>query len=219
MEKLQAALAKARAQRDGKPTQRVGRPEKSARRKSKMLDEEEAQSEFRMNNAPFAPAERRLKQARIVASDPTNEATHFDILRTKLLLEARQNGWTRIAITSAAAASGKTTMACNLIAGFGRQPEVRGMLFDFDLRRPSVAKFFGAEPPASVADVLDGTATFEEQALRLHPNTIVSVATTHVRDPSRLLQRQGAIDVIDDIQDRSSSLLVATATYRKLNLE
>ena len=200
MEKLQAALAKARAQRDGKPAERLRRPELSARRKSKMLAEEEALSEIWMNIPPFEPTEKRLKQSRIVASDPSTEATHFDILRTKLLLEARQNGWTRIAITSAAAASGKTTTACNLIAGFGRQPEVRGILFDLDLRRPSVAKFFGAEPSNSIADVLDGSCSFEEQALRLHPNTLISVAPTAVRDPSRLLQRQTAVDIIDEIQ-------------------
>lgn len=200
MEKLQAALAKARAQRDGEPAPRTRRPELAARRKSQMLAAESALNELWMAIPPFEPTERRLKQARIVSSDPTKEATHFDILRTKLLLEARRNNWTRIAITSANAASGKTTMACNLIAGFGRQPEVRGILFDFDLRRPSVAKFFGAEPVASVADVMEGNATFEEQALRLHPNTIISVATKAVRDPSRLLQKQSARDAIDDIQ-------------------
>lgn len=200
MEKLQAALAKARSQRDGSPTPRNGRPELSARRKSRMLAAEEAVSNQWLSIAPFEPMDRKLKQSRIVASDPTHEATHFDILRTKLLLEARSNNWSRIAITSAAAASGKTTTACNLIAGFGRQPEVRGILFDFDLRRPSVAKFFGAEPSASVADVLDGSTPFEEQALRLHPNTIISVATKPVRDPSRLLQQQSAEDIIDDIQ-------------------
>ncbi len=200
MEKLQEALAKARAQRDGAPVSRSVRPELSARRKSRQQAKEEVLNERWMAVQPFEPAERKLKQARIVASDPTAEATHFDILRTKLLLEARRNDWNRIAITSAAAASGKTTTACNLITGFGRQPEVRGILLDFDLRRPSVAKFFGAEPAASVADVLDGSVPFSEQALRLHPNTLVSVAKKPVHDPSRLVQRQSAIDIIDDIQ-------------------
>ena len=131
--------------------------------------------------APFDPSVQKMHESRIFATDATSQAAHFDILRTKLLLEMRRNNWTRIAITSATAGCGKTTMACNLIAGLGRQPEVRGILFDLDLRRPAVSKFFGASPTASLADVLDDKADFADQALRLHDNTIVSMTTRSSR--------------------------------------
>ena len=150
--------------------------------------------------APFDPSTKRLHESRIFASDATSQAAHFDILRTKLLLEMRNNNWTRIAITSATAGCGKTTIACNLIAGLGRQPEVRGMLFDLDLRRPAVSRFFGAAPTTSLTDVLNDTAAFEEQALRLHENTIVSMTTRSVTDPAKLLLRNRTNEIFDDIQ-------------------
>ena len=204
MEKLQAALAKARAQRDGEMPGTGVPTDRNARLKSRQLADNEALTALWTEVPLFEPSTRRLKQARIFASTPTTEATHFDILRTKLLLEMRRNDWTRVAITSATSGSGKTTTGCNLIAGFGRQPEVRGMLFDFDLRRPAVARFFGASTTASIVDVLEDKVPFAEQALRLHDNTIVSMATKGLRDPSKLLLRQRSAEILDDIQ----------ATYR-----
>ncbi len=200
MEKLQAALAKARAQREGEPVTRGARPELSARAKSRKVAETSALDAIWEEVPIFEPTKRRLSQSRVFASDVSTEGAQFDILRTKLLLEMRRNNWTRIAITSASAGSGKTTTACNLIAGFGRQPETRGMLFDVDLRRPSVAKLFGASPDASLADVLEGKVPFEEQAVRLHSNTIVSMTSRPMRDPSQLLSRQRTADMLDEIQ-------------------
>ena len=200
MEKLQAALAKARAQREGDASERGTRPELSARMNSRQNAANAALDAAWEQIRLFEPTKRRMKQSRIFASDVSTESAHFDILRTKLLLEMRRNNWTRVAITSASAGSGKTTTACNLIAGFGRQPEVRGMLFDVDLRRPAAAKFFGASPDASFVDVLDGTVSFQEQALRLHENTIVSFTNRPLRDPSQVLMRQRTSDLLADIQ-------------------
>lgn len=200
MEKLQAALAKARAQRDGEQPGLATRSGPEARTKSRQLAENEALTALWTEVPLFEPSTRRLKQARIFASTPTTEATHFDILRTKLLLEMRRNDWTRIAITSATSGSGKTTTACNLIAGFGRQPEVRGMLFDFDLRRPAVARFFGAEPTAGIVDVLEERVPYAEQAIRLHDNTHVSMTQKALRDPSKVLLKQRSSEILDDIQ-------------------
>ena len=202
MEKLQAAMATARAQRDGEPLSRNVRPELSARAKSRRLAETSALDEVWQQIPLFEPSKRRLDQSRVFSSDVSAESAQFDILRTKLLLEMRRNNWTRIAVTSASAGSGKTTTACNLIAGFGRQPEVRGILFDVDLRRPSVAKLFGASPESSLVDVLEGKVAFEDQALRLHSNTIVSMTSRPLRDPSQVLSRQQTADVLDDIQAR-----------------
>lgn len=200
MEKLQAALAKARAQREGEPMSRAMTSNPSEKAKQRRVARSEALDDVWDTIPMFDPAERKLKQARIFAKDPTNEATQFDILRTKLLLEMRRNDWTRIAITSPAAGSGKTTTACNLIAGFGRQPEARGMLFDFDLRRPSIAKLFGATPTDSIVDVLEERVPFNEQAVRLHENTAISMTTKPMRDPSQVLARQRTAEMIDDIQ-------------------
>lgn len=200
MEKLQAALARAREQREGTPGKRRPQSDLSARTKSRKAAESEALSEVWRAITLVEPSPRRMQQSRIFASSASSEAASFDILRTKLLLEMRRNNWTRVAVTSASAGSGKTTTACNMIAGLGRQPDVRGMLFDFDLRRPSVAKFFGLTPKSGVSDFLEGKVAFEDQAMRLDANTIICAQTRAVRDPSRLVTRSATEELLADVQ-------------------
>ena len=201
MEKLQAALARAREKRDGSDvSDRNVRPELTARKRSRRSAQEQAVKDAWTNVEAFEPSAKRLVNARVFTSEATPDAQHFDILRTKLLLEMRAHGWTRIAVTSATANCGKTTIACNLIAGLVRQPEVRGMLFDVDFRRPSVAKLFGAAPSASLADVFTGEVPFAEQALRLSENTIISMTTKVVKDPSSVINRGSTGEILDEIQ-------------------
>lgn len=200
MEKLQAALARAREKRgnDGRSmravTSRV--PSRSTRSLSQNGPNIDLWDEIPM----FDPQEKKMHQSRIYSGEVSLEAKHFDILRTKLLLEMRRNDWTRIAITSATPDCGKTTTACNLITGFGRQPEEYGMLFDMDFRRPSVSKAFGAAPAASLEDVFLGEVEFENQALRMHPNTSVSMTTRPVADPARVILRSQTADILDRVQ-------------------
>ena len=200
MEKLQAALARAREKRenDGRPVRRTEPLSRASNRRAA----KEQEIADRWDALPMMKtSEVHLKKSRVFAGHATAEAQHFDILRTKLLLEMRRNDWTRIAITSATPGCGKTTTACNLIAGLGRQPELKGMLFDLDLRRPSVSKLLGVEPEFSLVDVLNGTVEFPDQAMRLHENTSISMTTTAVSDPAKLVLRSTTMDMIDQIQD------------------
>lgn len=200
MEKLQAALARAREKREnnGRPVRRTDPTSRgNARRASR-----ENEIAERWDALPtFEPTVERLQAARIYANEASVEAQHFDILRTKLLLEMRRNEWTRLAITSATPSCGKTTLACNLIAGLGRQPELRGMLFDMDFRRPTVSKLFGVTPAHSLEALLNEEVSFAEHALRLHENTCISMTSSVVKDPSKLVLRSRSMDIIDALQD------------------
>ena len=80
---------------------------------------------------------------RIMTMKAGTQATPFDILRTKVQLMMRKNGWTRLAITSPTPGCGKTTMACNLALGMTRQQDMRTVLVECDLRRPSIAECTG----------------------------------------------------------------------------
>ena len=199
MEKLQAALARAREKRDNDGVQ-IRSDVASRLKPGRAQQRQQATDENWAQLATFEPNAGRMHDARVFSTEASPEAQHFDILRTKLFLEMRRNDWTRIAITSATASCGKTTTACNLIAGLGRQPESRGILFDMDFRRPAVQKVFGASPTSSLEDVLLGKASFAEQALRLDENTAVSITTRSVTDPARVILRSQTADVLDQIQ-------------------
>lgn len=199
MEKLQAALSRAREKRENE-TGQTYRPGQSARARSRKIIQSEALQTRWAEIPMFEPSASRMHDARIYASEVSPEAQHYDILRTKLFLEMRRNGWTRIAITSASSGCGKTTTACNLIAGLGRQPESKGILFDLDFRRPAVAKRFGVSPPHSLEQVFLGEVEFAEQAMRLNENTAISMTTGAVNDPARVILRSQTAEILDQIQ-------------------
>ncbi len=197
MEKLQAALAKAREKRSSSGrfhrAKIGGGTARAVTRAEDVADLWEA--------LPiFEPSENRLKASRIFSNEVSSDAQHFDILRTKLMLEMRRNDWKRIAVTSATPACGKTTTACNLIAGMGRQPENCGILFDMDFRRPAVSKLFGASPTSSLEDVLTGNVDFSDHAMRLHPNAAISMTTRPISDPAQIVLSSQTADILDQIQ-------------------
>ena len=98
--------------------------------------------------------------------------------------------------------SGKTTTACNLALGLARQKELRSMLFDMDLRDPSVNKFFERNPGRSIGEFLEGDVPFEDQALRVGDNLAISMAGQPETDPSRILLSEQATTALDAVQQR-----------------
>jgi Mrp family chromosome partitioning ATPase len=199
MEKLQAALQKARQNREsqGVPTHARANPAMQRAASTVGLDPVDQRWQ---NLTPFDVDPRHLEKHRVVTREASPAATPFDILRTKVLLQMRQNGWRRLAITSPMPSSGKTTTACNLALGLGRQRDLRAILLDLDLRDPSVNKFFQAEPRQTIGRVLSGDVDFADQALRIGDNIAVSMARRAEEDPTRLLLAEETTEVIDRIE-------------------
>lgn len=195
MEKLQAALDKARKERDAN---QVKAP---IRKKVQTGGEDPQDVEGRWAAlAPLSVDAAHLERNRIVTREAGPTAAPFDILRTKILLQMRQHGWKRIAITSPMPKSGKTTMACNLALGLGRQREIHSILLDLDLRDPSVHHFFNADPPSTIGRVLNGHTDFASQAVRIGSNVAVSMGRRPEPDPTRLLLAEETAEVIDQIE-------------------
>lgn len=79
----------------------------------------------------------------------------FNLLRTQVIRMAGE-GAKLIGMTSPTPQVGKTFVASNLAASMGRIPDLRTYLFDFDLRRGSVAERFGIPNSFGLADYLTG---------------------------------------------------------------
>jgi protein-tyrosine kinase len=197
MEKLQAALEKARKTRqDG--TNPISRQDATA----SSTQREQSANDVWMELQPFEIDAAQLESRRLVTYVANTKATAFDILRTKVLLQMRQNGWRRLAITSPMPSSGKTTTACNLALGFGRQQDLRSLVLELDLRDPSVAEFLDVQPEHGIGDVLAGRVDFADQAMRLGPNVAFSMAKAPDTDPTRVLLAEETARVIDQIEAR-----------------
>lgn len=202
MEKLQKALNKARQERDGQvasPATVKARPKTKSRSTPHDVPVLPAPPLWE-ELTPFEPDLKHLKKNRILTLNSEAASNPFDILRTKAFLLMRQNGWTRMAITSPNQACGKSTTACNLAVGFSRQRENRTMLFDMDLRRPNIANLLGCKPEHSMKAMLTGDISPQEQMLCLRGNVAVSMTPGPVADSTQLLLSQRTSDRLDELQ-------------------
>ena len=196
MEKLKAALERARRARSEGISSREPISEMA-----ELQTEGRSKSDHHWNAlAPLVIEEKHLRQHRVVTRLAGEAATPFDILRTKALLKMRENGWKRLAITSPMPRSGKTTTACNLALGLGRQRDLRSIFFDLDLRDPSAHTFFKTIPPHGIGDVLTGKVSFKDQALRYGQNVAVSMAQKPETDPTRILLSEEAGVALNTIE-------------------
>lgn len=203
MEKIQEALAKARASRDGGAPDRAA-PVRTAAPRTAETAQESATALAWAGLTPLQLNAEQLKKARITTLSGGHEATAFDVMRTKTLQTMRQNNWRRLAITSPSVACGKSTIALNLGFSLSRQEEVRSILMELDLRRPSLTRMLQARPPACVTEVLQGTADFASQALCHQGNLAFSLCTTKVGNPAELLQTTNVPERLAEIEARFS---------------
>lgn len=111
----------------------------------------------------FAVDAKLFERNRIITAARNDLAhTAFDVLRTRLLQGLRRKGWKRVAITSPSKDCGKTFSAANLAISLSRQDDCRTILLDFDMRRPSLAKVFGAGNTGNLGDMLRGKVAPED---------------------------------------------------------
>ena len=197
MEKLQAALEKARARRNS------GNGGLHPSYASRARDAGAADQELNAlwNSLPELQIDRnRLQKRKLIFSEAGRLATPFDILRTKVLQIVSTNGWKRIAVTSPSPGCGKTTTAANLSLSLGRQQDLRIILFDMDMRRPALAKTLMQKGGHNTFDVLERRLPLDQQAQRVGRNLIISMNFNEMRDPADLFLRQRTGDIIDEIE-------------------
>lgn len=189
MERLQKALEQARADRGEGAT----KPPTAAPARLSMPDAWAALQDVEPNLD-------YLTRNRVVTHANSREATPFDILRTKIVLQMRKHGWRRLVITSATPTCGKSTIAANLAFGLSRQSDIRAVLLEIDLRNPSLRKILGMDPPRDVSRVLTGEISFAEQAIRLGDHVALCLAKRGTLDPTRVLFSQQAESVLAGIE-------------------
>ena len=142
----------------------------------------------------------RARQGRIGALLGGKDATPYDMLRSRTFRTMKESNWSRIAITSPNVACGKTTVALNLALSLARQKELKIALIDLDLRRPSLHKLIGCKPAHSVHEMLEGKVTFAEAAVRIGDNLAIAMNNTASRHPAELLHSAQSRSILDAIE-------------------
>ncbi|MFN0113326.1 MAG: tyrosine-protein kinase family protein [Paracoccaceae bacterium] len=194
MERLEAALAKAREMRQTvlrDPGQPRNKPQPAVASIADWLA---------LPEIDIGPD--RARANRIMALSGAKEAVPYDILRSRVLRQLRDKSWSRLAVTSPDPACGKTTVSLNLALSLSRQRDIKVMLFDLDLRRPALHKMLGHSVTNSFWEVLERKVPFTEVSVRYGDNLAIALNNSPCRHPAELLHSQMAADVLDEIEAR-----------------
>ena len=214
MEKIQSAIAKARATRGTSQTAQpshAGAPEQGrtqSRGRARPGDADRAVDAAWAALPVFDPDERRLRANRIVAATQGKDAAEFDKLRTRMLQGMQARGWKRVAVTSPGPACGKTTIVLNLGFSMARQRAMRTVIGEVDLRRPSQARILGTPRTQDFVRVLDGIDPFEAHALRPRDNLAIGMVRGPAEGSAELLQGPRIGAALDLIQETYAPTLM-----------
>ncbi|MEL6211828.1 MAG: hypothetical protein AAFR44_16910, partial [Pseudomonadota bacterium] len=96
---------------------------------------------------------RQAVRNRIVALSGGPGAIEVDGIRTRLLQQLKARGARSVAITSPGPGCGKSTVTLNLGFSLGRQPDQRTIVADVDLRQPQMARALGTKERHSFGQV------------------------------------------------------------------
>ncbi len=202
MEKIQSAIAKARAARDAAQPASAASPASGAVDAASPPHPAVSVAAAWAALQPFTPDLPRLTQQRMVTLGGGKDAVPFDMMRTKVIQQMRANGWRRLAITSPTPACGKSTIALNLAFSMARQTELRTILAELDLRRPTLAKVLGTRSRAGFASVLADRADFADVALRHGDGLALALNDGPVRNPAELLHGSSVAAALTAIEAR-----------------
>ena len=210
MERLEAAMAKARAARGEAAVGEVRAGE--ARGGDKAAFTRAASARSAASAAAFGPGDwsslpvldiplRQAKARRINALMGAEFASQYDILRSRVLRQMTENNWTRLAVTSPRAKSGKSTISLNLALSLARSSDQRIILMDFDLRHPSLASLLGVKKGPEIAGLFHPSVFFKDYAIRHGSNLAICTNRSPVKNSAELLQGRSTKDMLDRIEE------------------
>lgn len=132
-----------------------------------------------------------MRKNRIVTSQKTDSSHYnFDVLRTRILMMFRENGWKRLGVTSPTLACGKTVFAANLALSFSRQSEMRVFLADMDLRSPKIGAYLGLKEERLIEWFLSGQTPAQSFLKRVGANLALCVNSNIVRHSAEVTQSE-----------------------------
>jgi len=143
------------------------------------------------------------------------EADQYRMLRYAVERACPANGCRVIAITSPISGDGKTCTAANLAGAIARGGQLRVLMVDADLRRPSVAKIFGHSDVRRgwglVDAIVDRRLSLEQIAWPLEPfNLSVVTSRRPHADTYELLASGRFGELLHDARQRFDCVIVDT---------
>ncbi|CTQ49342.1 CpsD/CapB family tyrosine-protein kinase [Jannaschia donghaensis] len=202
MDRIQAAIARARTERDALLAGHRPEPSAVAPQPDAIVTPTPGAADAWSALPIFKPDAAHLEKNRIVTRDSGAKSAPFDVLRTRALQQMSAEGWTRLAVTSPGPGCGKSTVTMNLAFSLARQPDIRTLVIDLDLRRPMLANLLGLTDRHEITAVIRGKADAATQIARVTDNLAFATTRTPVHDPAELLQGRRIGDMLRSLEER-----------------
>jgi Mrp family chromosome partitioning ATPase len=192
MERLEAALEKARKNRG------AVRPPVQISSGSKAADTPPADKWAGLKEITISP--RVARNNRISTLTKSANSGSYDLLRSRTLRLMQDNNWSTLAITSPNKTCGKSTICVNLALSLARQSDLRIIVLDFDMHRPSIHNILGYRPHISLHEVIKNGHQMDEFLVRIGDNLAFGLNNKPASAPSELLQSKLARTTIEKIK-------------------
>jgi capsular exopolysaccharide synthesis family protein len=138
-------------------------------------------------------------------------AEQFRSLRSRIDSLAAEADLKTIAITSANAGEGKSNVSINLAVVTAMSVGHRVLLIDCDMRRPTVHRSLGINPPMGLAECLMGRCTSEEAILRVEGTKLDLLGVRlQPQNPSELLGSSEMRDLLEEVSGRYDRVILDT---------
>lgn len=153
---------------------------------------------------------RHLQKSRVLTPETDKVIVNaYKVLRTRVLQQMQQNGWTTLAVTSPRPDEGKTLTAINLAISMALKLDYTVLLVDLDFRNPSIHSRFGFEPKCGLSDYLAGHIRLEE--VFVNPG-IKRLLLLPEQEPhshtSEILSSTGMEQLVEELKNRYPSRII-----------
>jgi protein-tyrosine kinase len=199
MERIRQAVEQARRNRQDSPAAAGSAQGRQAGEESaQKIDYSETQL---VTVSPEVREQNRLVAA--ISGHPLQDT--YRMLRTRVLQEMYANNWKTLGVTSPMAGSGKTLTAINLAISIGMDLSHTALLFDADLRNPSVADYFDFKPEYGLNDYLSNDVPLTK--VLFHPDMdrlSVLPCEGRVDESAETLASPKFLGLLQEVRDRYS---------------
>lgn len=150
----------------------------------------------------------------VVLRNPySKEAEEFNLMRTRLITGFARDKLNLFSITGADANSGATFVAGNLAASFAQLGR-RVILIDADLRKPKLARMFGATDAAGVTDFVSGAGRYADI---VHATLVKGLdllpAGAPTRDPQSILSAREFNTLLETARNDYDIAIVLASSF------
>ncbi len=211
MERIKQALERAKQEREGNSDAEVTKASPEPVRTPSAPRSDVRADKIVYSETHVVPVDAEVLDRNRVLGGKSSEmaADAYRMLRTRVIQRMRDNGWNSLMVVSPGPSEGKSLTAVNLAISLAREVTHTVMLVDLDLRRPSIHKFFGYEPPHGIIDYLRNDVPMPD--ILFNPSIdrlVVLPGKQREVNSSELLSSPRMLDLIAEITARYPERIV-----------